>query len=97
MSVACDWQTLVTGEKFHKAVALSLVVNRLTGRKKNRKLLHRSGTDISYDDVTNQITLFSADFQNNVNLVPKIYIKNILKGQPTYITIDDGSQQILTG
>ena len=94
-SVACDWQSLVTGEKSPKAVALSLVVHRLTASKETIKLLHRSGADISYDDVTKQIKSFSTETQNNVNLAPK----NISKGQPIHITIDksDGRQQTLTG
>ena len=59
------------------------------------KLLHRSGAGISYDDVTKQIKSFSTEIQNNVNLAPK----NISKGQPTYITINnsDGRKQTLTG
>ena len=59
------------------------------------KLLHRSGAGISYDDVTKQIKSFSTEIQNNVNLAPK----NISKGQPTHITIDDSDerQQTLTG
>ena len=40
-SVACDWQNLVTGEKFPKAAPLSLVVHRLTGSKETIKLLYR--------------------------------------------------------
>ena len=94
-SVACDWQSLVTGEKSPKAVALSLVVHRLTGSKETIKLLHRSGAGISYDDVTKQIKSFSTEIQNNVNLAPK----NISKGQPTHITTDnsDERQQTLTG
>ena len=69
-SVACDWQSLVTREKSPKAVALSLVAHRLTGSKETIKLLHRSGACISYDDVTKQIKLLSAEIQNNVNLAP---------------------------
>ena len=57
-AVACDWQSLVTGEKSPKAVALSLVAHRLTGGKKNKKLFCRSGASISYDDVTKQIKSF---------------------------------------
>ena len=94
-SVACDWRSLVTGEKCPKAVALSLVVHRMTRSKETIKLLHRSGAGISYDDVTKQIKSFSTEIQNNVNLAPK----NISKGQPTHITIDDSDerQQTLTG
>ena len=94
-SVACDWQSLVTGEKSPKAVALSLVVHRLTRSIETIKLLHRSGAIMSYDDVTKQIKSFSTEIQNNVNLAPK----NISKGQPTHVTIDksDGRQQTLTG
>ena len=42
-----------------------------------------------------QIKSFSAEVQNNVNLPPK----NISKGQPAHIAIDnsDGRQQTLTG
>ena len=42
-----------------------------------------------------QIKSFSAEVQNNVNLAPK----NISKGQPAHIAIDnsDGRQQTLTG
>ena len=50
--IACDWQSLVTGEKSPKVIALSLAVHCLTGSKKTIKLLNRSGVDISYDDVT---------------------------------------------
>ena len=45
-SVACDLQSLVTGEKSPKAVALSLVVHRLTGSKETIKLFNRSGAGI---------------------------------------------------
>ena len=45
-SVACDLQNLVTGEKSPKAVALSLVVHRLTGSKETIKLFNRSGAGI---------------------------------------------------
>ena len=57
--------------------------------------LSRSGAGISYDDVTKQTKPFSAEVQNNVNLVPK----NKSKGQPTHISIasSDGRQQPLTG
>ena len=57
--------------------------------------LIRSEAGISYDDVTKQIKPFSAEVQNNVNLVPK----NKSNGQPTHITIasSDGRQQPLTG
>ena len=94
-SVACDWQRLVTGEKSPKAVALSLVVHNLTGGKETIKLLHRSGPGVSYDGETKQIKSFPAEIQNNVNLAQK----NISKGQPTHITIDnsDGRQQKLLG
>ena len=94
-SVACDWQSLVTGEKSPKAVALSLVVHRLTASKETIKPLHRSGAGILYDDVTKQIKLFSTEIQNNINLAPK----NISKGQPAHVTIDnsDGREQTPTG
>ena len=94
-SVACDWQSLVTGEKSYKAVALSLVGHRLTGSKETIKLLQCSGAAISYDDVPKQIKSFSARVQNNVNLTPKI----ISKGEPAHITIDnyDWRQQTLNG
>ena len=68
-SVACDWQSR---EKSPKALALSLVVHLLTGSKETKKLLHRSGACISYDDATKQMKLFSAEIQNNVNLAQKI-------------------------
>ena len=74
-SVACDWQSLVTGEKSRKVVALSRVVHRLTRSKETIKLLHRSGAGVSYDNVTNQTKSFSTEIQNNVNLAPKKYIK----------------------
>ena len=85
----------MTGEKCPKAVALSLVVHNLKGGKQTIRLLHRSGAGISYDDVAKQIKLFPAEIQNNVNLAQK----NISKGQPTHITIDnsDGSHQTLLG
>ena len=51
-SVACDWEILVTGEKYPKAVALSVLAHPLTENKETIKLLHRSGTGMSYDDVT---------------------------------------------
>ena len=94
-SVDCDWQSLVTGQKSPKAVALSHVVHHLTGSKETIKLLYRSGAGISYDDVTKQIKSFLAEVQNNLNLAPK----NVSKGQPTHITIDnfDEHQQTLTG
>ena len=84
-SVACDWQSLVTGQKSPKAVALSLVVHHLTRSKETTKLLQRSGAGISYYDVTNQIKSFSTEIENNVNLAPK----NISKRQQTHITIDN--------
>ena len=91
-SVACDWQSLVTRDKSPKAVALSLVAHRLTGSKETIKLLHRSGAGISYDDVTKQIKLLSAEIQNNVNLAPP----KISEGQPTQVTIDNSSKQTNT-
>ena len=91
-SVACDWQSLVTRDKSPKAVALSLVAHRLTGSKETIKLLHRSGAGISYDDVTKQIKLLSAEIQNNVNLAPQ----KISEGQPTQVTIDNSSKQTNT-
>ena len=59
------------------------------------QLLHRRGVGISYTDVLKQIKRFCFDTQNSCNLVPK----NISKGQPTHVTIDnsDGRQQTLTG
>ena len=79
-------------EKFQKAVALSLVAHRLTGSKKTIKLLHRSGAGISYDDLTKQIKLLSAEIKNNVNLSPK----KISEGQSTQVNIDNSSKQTNT-
>ena len=50
-SVVWNWQSLVTGKKFAKAVPLSHVVHCLTGSKGIIKLLHLSGPGIPYDDV----------------------------------------------
>ena len=88
-SVACDWQSLVTGEKSPKVVALSLVVHRLKGGKETIKLLHSSGAGISYGDVTKQIKSFPEEIQNNINLAPK----NISKRYPTHITIDNSDER----
>ena len=52
MSVVWDWQSLGTGEKFPKAVALSHV-HRLTVTKGTIKLLYLSGSGIPNDDITN--------------------------------------------
>ena len=81
-SVVSDWQSLVTREKFTRAVALSLVIHRLTGTKETIKLLHCLEPGISYNDVKKQINTFSAEVQTNVNLAQK----NISKGQPIHIT-----------
>ena len=94
-SVACDWQGSISGSMSPKAVVLSLVFHKITGSEESVKLLHRTGTGMSYTDVFKQTKRFSFDTQNSSNLVPK----NIPKGQPTHVTIDnsDGSQQTLTG
>ena len=73
-SVACDWQSR---EKSPKALALSLVVHLLTRSKETKKVLDRSGAGLSYNDATKQIKLFSAEIQNNVNLAPRNYQRNI--------------------
>ena len=78
-----------------QAVVLSLVVHRITVSKESVKLLHRTVAGISYTVVLKQIKRFSFDTQNSSSLVPK----NIPKGQPTHVTIDntDRRQQNLTG
>ena len=94
-SVVCDWQGIISGSMSPKAVVLSLVFHGVTGSKVSVKLLHRTGTGTSYTDVFEQIKCFSFVTQNSSNLVPK----NIPKGQPAHVTIDnsDGRQQTVTG
>ena len=76
------------------SVTLSLLVYRLTGNRKIIKLFHRSWAGKSHDVVTKQINSFSSTVQNNIDLAPK----NISKGHPTHMIIDnsDGQQQSLT-
>ena len=78
-----------------KADALSLVIHQITGSKESVQLLYRTEVDISYTDVFKQMKSFSFDTQNSSNLVPK----NIPKGQPTHVAIEnsDGRYRTLPG
>ena len=96
ISVASDWQGIISGSTWPKAVVLSLVDHRITGSKQSVKLLHRTeANNISYTDVLKQIKRFFFDTQNSSNLV----LKSIPKGQLTRAIIENsnGRQQTLIG
>ena len=95
-SVACDWQSLVAGEKSPKAVALSLVVHRLTGSKRTIAPINISKGQPTHITIDNsdgpQQTLTGLDTTHHTNAT----VYNSKNEQTSTITqeiIDDDQEE----
>ena len=53
-SMASDWESLITKEKFVKQLVTGSVIHRLTGRKDVVTILNKFNNSVSYDAVLKQ-------------------------------------------
>ena len=96
-SIAGHWQQLLTGDPSPSALALGMVIHRITGSKEAINLLSKSGVTPSYTTILETSKKWAQDATTELKRrkVPPC----MQPFKPTHITLDnnDGRQMTLTG
>ena len=96
-SVAGHWHQLLTGDPSTSALALGMVIHRITGSKEAINLLSKSGMTPSYTTILETSKKWAQD--TTTELKRRKALPCMQPFKPTHITLDnnDGRQMTLTG